>query len=132
MILLIHKYDRLIIKFKSFALLGYRNMGPPMAERELVAPETSKPDTASASWRELAVAGAQEHCPAPPKSWQLREAGASLEGSVFNIFHNIGIQCCLVVWSSTLIIPTLPMLHDDPHFPPPFMLMMTPILLRPP
>ena len=48
MILLIHKYDRLIIKFKSFALLGYRNMGPPMAERELVAPETSKPEAITA------------------------------------------------------------------------------------
>ena len=33
--LLIHKSDWLIVRFKSFALLGYWNVGLLMAEREL-------------------------------------------------------------------------------------------------
>jgi hypothetical protein len=36
-----------------------------MAEKELVAPGTSEPDVAGASWKELMVAaGAREHGPA--------------------------------------------------------------------
>ena len=40
---MVHKSDWLIIRFKSFALLGSWNVEPLMEERELVLPGTSKP-----------------------------------------------------------------------------------------
>ena len=43
---MIHKSDWLIIRFKSFALLGYWNVGPQMVERKLEATGTSEPDAA--------------------------------------------------------------------------------------
>jgi hypothetical protein len=75
---LIHKSDWLIIRFKSFALLGYWYVGLLMAERELEAPGTSEPDAGGGGcgWRELMVAGAPEACWPLWGVGGLREAGA--------------------------------------------------------
>lgn len=64
---MINKSDWLIIRFKSFALCGYWNVGLQMAERKLAAPGTSKPDRGGGG--ELCYASGAQPGLAPPGSW---------------------------------------------------------------
>jgi hypothetical protein len=89
---LVHKSDWLIISFKSFDLLGYWNVGPPlqelMVEKELVAQETSEPDVGGLAGESCRW---QEHGK-PDSPHQrvdgLREAGERRVGRLFFIISS--------------------------------------------
>ena len=73
-------------KVQEFWFTGHWNVEPPMAEKELEAPGTSKPDTVEGlagescwqqeCWSRSPGAGAleQECGPAPPGSWQVERS----------------------------------------------------------